>query len=329
MDRVEWSCVSSPLSAPSGECNITRVSSTPAAPRLTDGGADPRVRWCSAVKPGQALCSCATLPKDAGPVYVAWCVTPFDALHADLVRLGAPALARRARRGARRGPPCTHRQPSRRALRRPGAALPGAVDPRAHAPASRRPERRGGRACRTHRDAPHRRGWRSPDSTYNRRPVAMELLPPAGVRPTLLDALALIIRRQGYETFVHAPIVEPTTRYFPDPWEASERGVRALSLRLLAYARRPFRRCARARCRSSRRRRRSRGRCRRRPWLRARPELRRRQERCPGRGASRRPSRRSARARPRAPRRRRRTRAHLPWARTAPGTSWRSRGSRP
>jgi hypothetical protein len=64
----------------------------------------------------------------------------------------------------------------------------------------------------------------------------MDLLPPAGVRPVLLDALAFIIRRRGYETFVRAPIVEPTSRYFPDPWEASERGVRVLSLRLLAYA---------------------------------------------------------------------------------------------
>jgi hypothetical protein len=64
----------------------------------------------------------------------------------------------------------------------------------------------------------------------------MDLLPPSGVRPTLLDALALIVRRQGYETLVRAPILEQTSHYFPDPWEPSERGVRVLCLRLLAYA---------------------------------------------------------------------------------------------
>jgi hypothetical protein len=64
----------------------------------------------------------------------------------------------------------------------------------------------------------------------------MDPLPPAGIRSTLLDALAFIIRCQGYETFVRAPIIEPTSQYFPDPWESTERGVRTLSLRLLAYA---------------------------------------------------------------------------------------------
>src|SRR3954469_5757001 len=64
----------------------------------------------------------------------------------------------------------------------------------------------------------------------------MDLLPPDAVRPSLLDALALIIDRSGFETFVRTPLLFPEPAHFPEPWEASERGVRLLSLRLLAYA---------------------------------------------------------------------------------------------
>jgi hypothetical protein len=64
----------------------------------------------------------------------------------------------------------------------------------------------------------------------------MDLLPPAHLRSVLLDALALLISRQGFETFVRAPILEPQSAHFPDVWEPNARGVRLLSLRLLAYA---------------------------------------------------------------------------------------------
>lgn len=64
----------------------------------------------------------------------------------------------------------------------------------------------------------------------------MELLPTPHQRSALLDGLSRLIERQGFETFVRAPILEPSSTHFPDVWEPSERGVRALSLRLLAYA---------------------------------------------------------------------------------------------
>ena len=66
--------------------------------------------------------------------------------------------------------------------------------------------------------------------------AGMDLLPPAGVQPVLFDALGLLINRRGFETFVRGPILEPTARYFPDPWEPSARGVRVQSLCLLSYA---------------------------------------------------------------------------------------------
>jgi len=52
----------------------------------------------------------------------------------------------------------------------------------------------------------------------------------------LLDQLAALIRRHGFETFVTAPLLEPTDTFFPDPWEPTARGVRTVARRLLRYA---------------------------------------------------------------------------------------------
>jgi hypothetical protein len=64
----------------------------------------------------------------------------------------------------------------------------------------------------------------------------VEYLPTADERDWLLDELAGLVSRQGHETLVGARILEPDARCFPDRWEPSERGVRVLSRRLLAYA---------------------------------------------------------------------------------------------
>jgi hypothetical protein len=64
----------------------------------------------------------------------------------------------------------------------------------------------------------------------------MEFLPGEREQGAVVDNLAAIIDAQGFETFVAAPLVEPDARFFPDPWEPSARGVRALALRLLRYA---------------------------------------------------------------------------------------------
>ncbi len=64
----------------------------------------------------------------------------------------------------------------------------------------------------------------------------MDLLPSSHDRGDLLARLGSLIEERGFETFVRAPLLEPSPRYFPDSWEPSERGVRTLSLRLLRYA---------------------------------------------------------------------------------------------
>jgi hypothetical protein len=67
----------------------------------------------------------------------------------------------------------------------------------------------------------------------------MDLLPPPQERDAILDALAAAIVASGFEAFVAAPLLEPSARFFPEPWERSARGARALALRLLRYAGRP------------------------------------------------------------------------------------------
>ncbi len=64
----------------------------------------------------------------------------------------------------------------------------------------------------------------------------MEYLPSADERDWLTEALDELCERKGRRTFLTAPILEPIDRWFPDRWEASEGGVRALCRRLLAYA---------------------------------------------------------------------------------------------
>jgi hypothetical protein len=61
-------------------------------------------------------------------------------------------------------------------------------------------------------------------------------LPSPEVREGLLDALKALLERKGVERFVRAPLVEAAPRFFPDPWTPDLDGVRALALRLLAYA---------------------------------------------------------------------------------------------
>jgi hypothetical protein len=52
----------------------------------------------------------------------------------------------------------------------------------------------------------------------------------------LLERLAELIARRGYESFVAAPILEPSDRYFPDAFSRDERGVYVVARRLLMYA---------------------------------------------------------------------------------------------
>src|ERR1700677_16245 len=66
--------------------------------------------------------------------------------------------------------------------------------------------------------------------------VPMQLLPGDEQRAAILNGLAELIAGGSFERFVASPLVEPHKRFFPDPWEASARGVRALALRLLHYA---------------------------------------------------------------------------------------------
>ena len=55
-------------------------------------------------------------------------------------------------------------------------------------------------------------------------------------RAHLLERMRVSIDRWGFETFVAAPIVEPSDRFFPDPFAPDLRGVRTVMRRLLTYA---------------------------------------------------------------------------------------------
>lgn len=54
--------------------------------------------------------------------------------------------------------------------------------------------------------------------------------------PDLLAALAVAIREVGREVFLERDIVEPTARFFPEPWTADVRGVEALVRTLAVHA---------------------------------------------------------------------------------------------
>jgi hypothetical protein len=62
-----------------------------------------------------------------------------------------------------------------------------------------------------------------------------DLVPP-DVRAWLVGELRDLIALRGEGTFLRAPIREPTPQDFPDHFEPTERGVRALLRRILAYA---------------------------------------------------------------------------------------------
>jgi hypothetical protein len=61
-------------------------------------------------------------------------------------------------------------------------------------------------------------------------------LPSADEQSWLLDALAKLIAERGSETFLEAPLLEPTPACFPDPFTRDLDAVRALTRRLLHYA---------------------------------------------------------------------------------------------
>lgn len=64
----------------------------------------------------------------------------------------------------------------------------------------------------------------------------MEVLPDAADRLHLLDELARLILAEGSETFLRAPLIEPSDRWFPDRWSPDATGVEHLLRRLLDYA---------------------------------------------------------------------------------------------
>jgi hypothetical protein len=67
--------------------------------------------------------------------------------------------------------------------------------------------------------------------------IDLELELPTGEhRDRLLAALANLIRRRGFETFVSAPLLLPRSEYFPERWERSLSGARRLLRRLMHYA---------------------------------------------------------------------------------------------
>jgi hypothetical protein len=61
-------------------------------------------------------------------------------------------------------------------------------------------------------------------------------LPDDERREQLLEAMALLIERGGWQPLVCSHIIEPTAEFFPDRWEPNERGVERLLRRLLGYA---------------------------------------------------------------------------------------------
>lgn len=64
----------------------------------------------------------------------------------------------------------------------------------------------------------------------------MEFLPTAEQQAWLLNALADLLRRRGPRQFLSMPLVEPTTRFFPDSWSASIEGLDRITRRLMQYA---------------------------------------------------------------------------------------------
>lgn len=61
-------------------------------------------------------------------------------------------------------------------------------------------------------------------------------LPPGPERVALFVETAALIERAGLTTYVAAPLVEPSERWFPDEWTPDERGVERLARRVFGYA---------------------------------------------------------------------------------------------
>ena len=64
----------------------------------------------------------------------------------------------------------------------------------------------------------------------------MELLPSVEERKWLGRYLRKLIERKGAETFLQSPLLEPTSRYFPDPWSGRVSDVHRLTQRLMHQA---------------------------------------------------------------------------------------------
>lgn len=64
----------------------------------------------------------------------------------------------------------------------------------------------------------------------------MEFLPTPEQQTWLTNALADLVRRRGTRQFLSMPLVEPTMRFFPDPWSAPIEGLDRITRRLMQYA---------------------------------------------------------------------------------------------
>lgn len=62
------------------------------------------------------------------------------------------------------------------------------------------------------------------------------MLPPNDERRWLIDQLAALCRARGHARPLIHPLLEPTARFFPDPWGGGEASLRRLLRRLLGYA---------------------------------------------------------------------------------------------
>jgi hypothetical protein len=64
-------------------------------------------------------------------------------------------------------------------------------------------------------------------------------LPPPPEREWLITQTAELLAREGFASYLRAPMLEPTPAYFPDRWAGGEASVRRLLLRLMRYAGHP------------------------------------------------------------------------------------------
>jgi len=64
----------------------------------------------------------------------------------------------------------------------------------------------------------------------------VEFLPSADDQAWLINALALLLRSRGTHQFLSMPLVEPTPKFFPDPWSFSAEGLDRVVRRLMQYA---------------------------------------------------------------------------------------------